>query len=416
MQKKRLGRIFSSKFFYIMFSLVVAAALWMWVEATENPERQITFNATIEFRNELVLHDRGLVITSISPEVAELSFEGAHSVTRELNSTTVHAVVDLVTIMTPGVTSLTFETVLPRGIDSRRITETTPSQQILVTVERLAQSSVSVIGEYFGGAAEDYIAEEVQFSPQEITVYGPQSAVEQVHSVWVQILRENLSSTLIDYFDFIVLDEDGNELGADVRNMLRFSHDAVRVTIPVSSVRSLPLMVELIHGAGTSDLNTTLRVEPGYILVSGDPEAFRGVNYIRLGTINTQNIVGLSGSENFQIIVPGGFTNLSGETQARVLVQIYELHTETFTVTNIEPINIPIGYVVTFINQSISITLRGDGRNFANLTADNIRVEVDLADYSAGRSRVEANVIIDGDFGDVAEVGTYHVIVTLSRP
>ena len=63
-----LSKIFTSRIFYIMFSMLVAFSLWMYVEISDTHERYIEIQVPVQIIGEDVLHDRDLFISSYNPE------------------------------------------------------------------------------------------------------------------------------------------------------------------------------------------------------------------------------------------------------------------------------------------------------------------------------------------------------------
>ncbi|MCL2408025.1 MAG: hypothetical protein FWC96_00210 [Oscillospiraceae bacterium] len=410
---KKLNKIFSSRVFYIVFAVIVAAALWVFVEEDDPRTQRDTIEVQVIRRNEAILSDRNLTITEMT-ETVSLTFEGTRTGLSQLRPGTVTAEVDLAGITAPGVNiPLDFEVNMP-VVAGRMVTELSRAPtQIRLTVDRMYERRIPIRGDYTGGTAQpEYLVGLPEFFPEEIVVFGPESVVSRIDYAWVEIMRENLSSTYIDYLPFILQDVYGHELEEELLDQLAFSHDNVRVTVPVSLMRPVLLEVFLLHGDDITAANIFVDIVPETIYISGDPDAMREKNTIPLGTIDLTRIE-LLDSFIFSIPVPNSFINESGITEATVRVEIRGLEVWSFSVSNIHTVNVPDDYTLRVINHSLEVRIRGRREELEALTDMNFRITADLTDVGAGQTRVPVTVWIDGDVGNVAPIGDYSITVRL---
>ena len=418
MLRDMLNRIFSSRVFYIIFSLLVSIALWMYVEISENQDipREVQ-NVRIEFRNKDLLSDKGLLIASFVPQNVTLSFECPRAIASRLTRDTLSVVVDLAKITSTGPAPLTYDIVYPPGVDSNSIREFRDVERITLIIDRVRDRSIQVRADYSGGTSSDeLIAEPAAVEPKTIIVSGPEEVVSKISYAFVPIEIINLSSTYTDDLKFVLYNENDEELSEDLLSSLKFNYDTVRVTVPVRQIKNIPLTVELKHGAGSSNQNTKVTCEPLFITVSGDPEVLRNFNSITLGTIFTTEF-GFTREDSFPIILLNDYvTNLSGETMARVRVDVVGLDVDILVTSNFHLINLPAEYEYELITQSLDVRLRGLREDLVQITQANIRVVADFRDRDIrpGSMRVPATVYIDGTDADIGAVGDYMIAVRLS--
>ena len=418
MLKERLSKI-STRILYGIFAVIVSITLWVYVEITENDiQMQPVNNVRITFLNEDLLRDRGFLLTSYSPEQLTITFEAPRQEMARLAATGALTVeVDLANISSTGPTELVYRIIYPAGVNTNVVTEVVSSaSRITLMVDRLLDRQVPVRVNYTGGtASEDLMVDSIEFDPQTITVWGPERVVSRISYVIVPIPRENLATTYREELDFILVDEnyDVLELEDYELELLEFSHETIHVTVPIVEIKDVPLAVHLAHGAGTSDEITSVRIEPSSIKVSGDPVALRELNNIMLGTIDMLRLLNLTETEAFPIIIPNHITNISGETEAIVYIEIIGLEIAYRSTTNLQEINTPSGYRAEIITQSLDIRLRGAAEDLALVTSMNLRVVADLADKSSGNVRVPARVYIDGIDANIDAVGDYEITVSI---
>jgi YbbR domain-containing protein len=411
--RKKIWGFFKSRTFYIIFSILISVMLWIYVEYEVNPDATNSVDGIpIEFLNSELMADRHFVITAVSADTVGLRFIGRRNAVSQLNNANVKVTVDLAQITGVGQSALRYTEVYPEDINKKDFTvESRSDDYIVCSVENLVEKSVFVRGEYLGAIAmEGYQAEPLEFQPDMVTVYGPETLLSKVDRVIVSVPRENLTKTIIEDFPFTPVDKDGAPIDSED---LTFSDESVSVTVPIKMVRNIPLTVNLIYGAGATEENTVCTVTPPSITLSGE-DADMQLNYVLLGTIDLTSF-SASLTENFPIIISNELKNLTGSTDAAVTVKVTGLATRQLSVSNIQTVNEPDGYVSELITQSIDVTVRGAPDDLEQLQPSNIRVAVDLAELgnASGTHTVDARVYVDGDFGDIGAIGVYRASVSL---
>jgi len=418
MIKERLRKILT-KIFYVIFAVLVSITLWLYVEYTENDMQtgQIP-NINVVFKNMDILNDRGLLISSLVTETLTLTIEASRSDFSRLTTPGVlTAEVDLSNVTSVGTQLLPYQFIFPQGFNRNDIVELGRSDsRITVIIDRIFNRQIPVKFEYTGGTARPELTQEtVEFDPQWITIRGPEEIISKISHAEVLIFRENLAATFRDDLEFILIDEDGEVISDEIRDMIEYSVDTIHVIIPIKEIKDIALIVDLYHGDTTSEANTNWNIEPASIKVSGDPEALRGFDVIRLGIIDMTNF-SLSYSEQYPILIPiDNVSNISGETVAMVRVDVYGMNIAHRSVTNIQTINVPPGLTANILTQSLDVRIRGSADDLSMVTSINILVVADLTDRNTGTGRVPARVIISGVDADLDPIGDYFVTVELTE-
>ena len=422
MLRKALGRIFSSRVFYIIFSLIASIALWMYVEITQYSEDwHEVANVPIEYINKELLRDRNLLISSVGTQNLTLRFLVPRAVAAQLTSSTVSAVVNLEGITRTGVTYARYDINLPPGVILDQINNITRSVgSIALNVDRLSTTLVDVRVDYRGGtASEDLIVDPVQYEPQIITVSGPEDTLLKIGAARVQVNRANLSTTISEDFEYTLLDENGDEMEESLLDSLDFSHELIHVTVPIKQIKVLPLIIEFAHGSGTTDQNTSYEIVPASVTVSGDPELLKDYNNIPLRTINTttEDFRSMNVAVTRDIVYPNGVMPLSGESEAQVNVVVNGLIVRYYSVSNLFAINRPADHRVDWITQSLDVVIRGRREDLDLISEEDIRLTADLRDLPTvtQAQRVTAMVSIDGINADIGAVDTYTLTLRLIR-
>jgi len=417
MLKERLSKI-SIRIFYIIFAVLVSVTLWLYVEITEKDMQTATINnIPVELRNQEILHDRGLLVSSLITDVLSLTIEASRSdISRLSVPGALIAEVDLANITAVGTVPLSYQFVFPQGFNRNAIEEMRPSDsRVILIIDRMQDRQIEVKVDYTGGTASDELMDEpVEFDPRTITVWGPEELISKISYARVPIFRENLALTYTEDLEFILIDDNGEVISDEIRESIEFSHETVRITVPIKEVKEVMLQIELFHGETTSELNSNRVINPQYITVSGDPEALREFNSITLGTIDMTSF-STTFSDFYPIILPNHLANISGETSALVTVDVIGLSIAHRSVTNISTTSPPAGLTANILTQSIDVRIRGVSEDLIFISPLNIRVVADLTDRNTGTARIPATVYIDGIDFDLDIIGEYLITVELTE-
>ena len=412
---ERLVKVFSSRAFYIFFSLLVAFAIWVYVQINVNEEVETPINAAVVFRNDEVLGDRNLFISEMSSDTVALNFSSPRNVATALLREGVTVVLDLAQVNTTGHVHLSYDIVIPPTVDQRLVElRSRSTYTITLLIDRLSSKSIPVRAVYTGGtASEEFFADPPQLSPDTIEVIGPATVLATIYYAWVPIVRENLVTTYIADLPLVIMDYESEALTSELLDLLTLSQSTIQVTVPVRMQRDIVLIVHPSYGAGATETNTIININPQTITVAGDPEMLVDLNTITLRTIDLTSF-GTSYAWTFPIPLDNELINMTGVTEATVTAEVIGLSLRHLSVTSLHVANTPTGYTAEILTQSADITIRGRAEDLEEIGPMDIRVVADISTLTPGTTRVPARVYIDGVGGNVGAIGTTSIFVSLS--
>jgi len=414
----KLNKLLEHKAFYIVFAIIASIVLWTYVAYVENPDVSVTISGIpVDFINEDVLEENHLVLTSVGRETVSLSFTGKRNNVTKLNDSNLSLSVDLADILKlggiPGSYPLSYTIQYPSKVNRNAISVSgSNASYITATVENLVTAEVPVRCNYDGDVAEGFKAEPIEFSPQTISVSGPEALVGSVEYAWANVHRDVISATLETQTGVVLMDISGNPITSD---RLTLSTDSVNVRIPVAVVKDVALDVKLIYSASATEDNVTYTVTPSTVTLSGEAEVLNDVNTLVIKTINLNDILTTS-TEAVDIPLPNAVENVSGVTTAVVTIQVLGTETAKVTATEFSTKNDTPGYISTVVTQSLDVTLRGLGSSAKEVQPENIRVVADMAELGSGEGTftVPAVVTVDGTT-TVDVIGAYTVTVIVTK-
>ena len=410
-------KITDSKWFYILVSVLLAFALWIYVGKEANPITTGTVRSVqVVFSGLEVLEERGLMISQGANQTVNLNIQARRDVFNRLSQGEVTVNIDVSSITEPGEQSIPITTRIisyPRSItstDAIDLRYTSPAA-VNFTVSRWTTKEVDVQA-VFDVRLRLCLGGEGSITPATITVSGQEELVEQVQAARVTVSQQELTSTWSEPCSFTLVDQSGDPVTG---GNIQAEPQTVLVTLPVEVLKEVPLTVNLIDGGGATAENAKVTIKPtDTIMVSGDQADVEGLKEISLGDIDLSDVYGTN-TFTREIELSPELTNVSGITEATVTVTIQGLATRTMKVDNIEIINKPAGYEAEAITKSCSVLIRGPEEEVEQITESQLRIVADLSntDPSTGSRTVPVKVYLDGS-SSVGVVGDYSISVSLT--
>ena len=385
----------------MVVSLLISITLWLYVSSVDKEVITQPFRGVkVELVGENLLKDsRNMVITDMDTSTVTVVLEGPRRIIGSWDADSITAQIDVSKLSRAAYTSQQYVISYPDGTDTSSISvvRKTP-ETINFMVSPQVSKTIQVRGSFDGKLADGYTAEMPVFEPSTIVISGAEAYIKNVSYAWVTFGEGEVDSTYKVETGFTLMDEDGVPCS---NSGISFSTDVVTATLPVLDMKEVKLDVNLIEGAGATAANTKVSIEPKSLLLAGDSALLEGMNRIVLATIDLTEFSS-SFTDVYTIPLDNGLRNTTGETEARVTVEIAGLSTKSFKVTNFSCINVTDGYSANIISESLDVTLRGKEEVISQIKPENIRAVADLSTFneSTGTYMVPVKIYIDG-FTDV---------------
>ncbi len=387
---------------YLALSLLLAIAFWLYVDdwLGSTTTKELT-GIPVEFIGaEDTLPSRGLMLTEGEDTTMDVKLSGPRTVISGLDKNDLIIQVNLTNVTAVGTFSYpwTWDVVIAgnlrdkSGISLEKASLSTVTFQVSPLYSKQVPVSVNVNGEVADGHI--YMAERLAADPSVLTLSGKEEDVDQVESARIAVDLTDANATLQREFAYELLVADGNVVENEI---LRVSDRRVLVTAPVYIVKDLALKVKFKESPGSKEENIRWDLEYDTITVAGEPASLENVSEILLDEIDLSKVLSDDGLEPLEIGIPAGCVNLSGFTTTKISIRFRGLDTRTFTATNITAVNISEGQIFSKMTNSVDVMLRGPASELDQVTPEDIRIVVDLAEfYSNGTFSSPAIVLVDG--------------------
>ena len=416
-EKKQTNKIYDSKVFWAVVSLVLSLILWSYVSNIDGSIMDKTFSGVeVQFSGrEELLSQKSLTITNVENTTVSVRIRGTRSVIAGIKSSDLKAVIDVKNINQTCDISRTYEVVFPTGIDQSGITIVSKNPDtISFSIVKNASKTVPVKGSFEGSIDEGCVAEEIVFDPESVVVEGPESILDTVDHAWVSFGKyERINATYSVDTSFELRDAEGNRVPTDE---LIIRTERINATQPVQKTKDIPLSVNIVNGGGITEKDCKISIEPKSISVAADSRLIDDKSSIVLGTIDL-SMFRDSYEHTFTIPLEEGIDNITGVTEAVVKIEIPHVKTRTLNVTNISCKNCSEGYSAVIDSEVVEVTLRSLDESALNaVKADDVTIVVDLADYgsTAGQIRANGKVLVSGS-SNVGAIGDTKVVLTIEK-
>ena len=405
-----------SKFLTALLAAVIAICLWAYVITVERPESENTFyNVPVVLDGENVLQDRGMMITSDTDMTVTLKLSGKRSELNNLKSSDIAAVVDLSRIAEAGDKRLTYTVSIP-GDSTIEVVSRQPDT-LSLTVMEWAAKEIPVELTYEGRVPEGYYVDKQSASLEHeaVTVTGPKEIIGQIAQAKITLNLENRIETIAESLRYALCDAQGNPI-EDVSSVTT-DRGEIRVTVSIQQLKEVKLVYNVVDGGGLTAEDVKVTADYESVTVAGSTAALLGLEEINLGSVDLGTL-----TESTELVMaikmPEGVSNQSGYTVVRLQVELPELETRTYSISQFRTKNVPEGLTAQIFTQILEVKIRGRGPVLNRLKPEHITAVVDLTGEEAGMFSLPVEFEIEG-FGTVENIGAvekYSVKGKLAAP
>lgn len=392
------------------FLLACAMAVTVWVSAvtTADPDEVRAYPRALPL--EVLGQDPRLVIVGALPERVNVTLRAPRSVWEQLTASEgqVRALLDL-SGLEAGQHRVQIQ--LQIAVQPVRVVSVTP-QMLDVNLELLATKILPVELSIRGEPAIGYEAGAARLTPQQVTIVGPQSRVEQVVSARSDLsiagVRQDVQTTL----SLRLLDANGAAV-----NGLTVSPESVQVFIPIvqqGGYRDIAVKVNVRGQVAAGYRLTTISVFPPVLTVySPNPALVKELpGYIETEPLNL-NGASQDMDVRLALVLPEGIS-IVGEQTVRVQVGVDAIEGSlSLNEVVITVVGLPPGLEAVISPERLDVILTGPLPLLDKLNANDVRFFVDLTGLPIGTHQVvpQAQIFIGDIQVQSFNPGTVEVII-----
>lgn len=392
-------------------SVLIALVLWFYVVNVLDPVTDVEIKeiSPVFLGSDELMISKNLMVTNQDDYLVSVVISGKRNELVTVDNEDIRVDVDLSKLKGPGVYTLPYTVILPS--DDIKVLRKHPAQ-LEVKLDRVSTAIIPVKIAIEGSVAEGYMTGEPTSIPSGVSITGLLQDIGKISYAQVKVKKTDINTTISEHMRFDFYDSDGKLLQLD---SVEPESETVEVNIPVLKVVDVPLKVDIVEGGGARGQNLKYKIKPEFITIAGEERLVDALDSIKVGVLDLSKIGG-SNKTDFVITLPENIRNISGEVSAEVEYSIIGLKSKVFRTSQIEIINIPAGYSIEPVTNSIDVNIRGTEDGLSKLLPDNIHAISDLTAtiLSPGRHTIPAHIEIQGVTG-VGAVGEYRIVVNVKK-
>ena len=303
----------------IAISILVAVTLWLYVDYQKHPNVTMTFrDVPVEFSGEdTTLADKGYMLLSCENTSIDIRLKGSRKVISGLDRSGLRVVADTSSITETGTKTLSYQVYYPDSVSRNDVSvEWASAYTITVQVGELARKEVPIRCELEGEVAKGYTAGDAVLDPAVLELRGQRDDLASVSYAKIHLSVQNAEKTVIQALEFELYDY--NDILVQNEN-IRAAVKLIQVTVPVRTVKEVPLRVEFREAPGSTLSQIEYTISPRTVELTGEKSVLDGIDSILLDTVYLQDITS-SKSLHYTIPVPDGCTLPEGVEIATVTI------------------------------------------------------------------------------------------------
>ena len=400
-----------SNIWRIALSVLISFGLWLYVVTVVTPEAEDTFyDIPISYQND-ILEERGLMVVSETPTVT-VKVKGNRSDLNELNANNITVLVDLAAIPAPGTQMLPPKVIYPGNMAVETISQNPNVLQL--KVENRIKKPVPIRLEFLGAVPEGFIADKDNpvMDTAVVEVVGPQSSMDLIDHATIQVDLSDKTESIVGAVQYVLCDEAGEPVDAE---MITTNVEEVNISVKIQAIKEVPLTVNLVDGGGATKDSCKLELTRDSIWVSGNEARLRDLEFVELGTVDLSDLKEETNTMVFEIILPDGVTNMTGETEVTATISFPDLTRKKLTINKSKFVatGVPEGMEAVWITEMVEVELRGPSALMKKLTEKDITVSVDFTGEELGGVSKVPKITLGSGYSDVGAISVSTVTATL---
>lgn len=408
-QKNEKSGVSRNKVLQVIASILVAVAIWVYVDVEKAPERTKTIrDIPVEFSGEsTTLADKNLMLLSGYDTTVDLTIKGTKRELVKINKDNVRLVASTSSIDSVGVHTLRWDVVYPDGVQSLALSVDWASKyKVTVTVGELYTKEVPVNCVVTGTVADGYFTGETVLDPTTLVLRGQRDDLLNVAYAKLTVDISDATRSVIQTESVQLYDNDDNPVD---NSNIRTNASLIQAKVPVLTTKEVSLAVELSGVPGSAGQSIKTTITPSSVRLIGEADVLENIDEIVLATLYIEDL-DIWQQNSYVVTAPDGTWLANSNEVATVEITMEGIEEKTVTVDTFSYTNVPSGLYAEVMD-TLDVRLWGLSEELAELKADAITATVDLSSVTeTGSCRVPVTVTVSG-YRDVAVKGSYEVTV-----
>lgn len=372
--------MFNSKIVNIIFSIVVAIGLWVYVVGEINPETTGKFqDVPIRFINTSVLADDGLAVVDPGNPLLSVTVSGTRAAMKGLTASEIDVTADL-SGLEKGENQITLNVSLPNDMKLQSIS----SEKVRVTVESLVTADKPVQIQYQGTVPTGTEPGAISILPSTVQVSGAASSVAKVKYVAAVVDAADINGTP----QTLKANLTPMNKNAEPISYLSLSQNRVQVEITLLDLKTVPLKAT-VTGTVPSGYILDAQKLPDTITIKGTAQVLSNIDSISAVPIDISQQK-TSVNIPIKLNLPAGIevSAISMNPMLELVINPETTTSFTYDSKDLATKGLTTGLTVDLPTQSILLSVRSSAKASAGLVAGDFALSLNLGGLSAGTHQV----------------------------
>lgn len=412
-QKNEKSGVSRNKVLQVIASILVAVAIWVYVDVEKAPERTKTIrDIPVEFSGEsTTLADKNLMLLSGYDTTVDLTIKGTKRELVKINKDNVRLVASTSSIDSVGVHTLRWDVVYPDGVQSSALSVDWASKyKVTVTVGELYTKEVPVNCVVTGTVADGYFTGETVLDPTTLVLRGQRDDLLNVAYAKLTVDISDATRSVIQTESVQLYDNDDNPVD---NSNIRTNASLIQAKVPVLTTKEVALAIEFEGVPGAAADSIVCDIAPKTVRLNGEADVLASIDKLVLATLHVDDL-GLHQQNSYVVTPPDGTWLVNGNEVATADITLDGISETTLTVTDLSFTDLPAGLYAVVPEGGLTVRLWGLSEEIEAITAENLRATADMSTVTGqGSFTVPVTVTVSG-FSDVTVRGTYELTLTIT--
>ena len=383
-----------------IFSIVIAAIVWMAVISISNPEVTRTKTVSLEVLNEDVIEMAGKTYDLGGIDTVNVLYKIRSRDEYNIKASDIRAYIDLSKIydITNSVP------VIVEVVNNKELFIENPVARpaaVTVHIEDMQRKHFDLEAKVSGTPADGYALGEISLNPSSIYLNGPQDIIGGISSVGVEINVEGANDKLTGSTKPVFFDANGNKLNiTDTRLEL----EAADINYEAAILRGKSLSLKFNVGGSVAEGYRFMGVQSSInsILVAGDPKVLAELKTVEIPA-SVLDISGATANKNIVIDVADYLPNgvqADGNTQVDVTLRVEAVSKKNISIglsdITLTGVNNSLNYVLS--PETITVGISGLESSLSKISKSDLNPSIDLSNLSLGEHSVNIKFSLPGGY------------------
>ena len=402
-----------------IIAFVFAVLLWLIVANVDDPVARRTYSdIPVVFANDDIISQEGNVYQVLDEQSVSVVVSARGSVLQDIHSDDIVATADIKEMDTDTGLVPIQVTINNLSVGNDYQSAEALPRNIRIQVEKTGKKVLSLSVDHTGEPRDGYVLGDMTVSPEQITITGPESRIEQIDQAVALIDVEGISRDSDVTAELRLYDAYGNQVSTNqLYNNL--GDDGITVHVEVLQKKTVPVTFNVSGTPADGYRYVECTSEPESVQICGKSDVLREVDSIEVPA-DVLNIDGASENMTETVDITPYlpdevelYEESSGKISVTVVIEEEDTRTIDFMVSSIRIINLSDDLQVSYEpDAEISLQFRGEQDLLDVLDISNA-VSINLKDYKQAGTY---NIPVEIDVPDGIEVvGEPTVSITLQK-